>query len=99
MATPDETKEDAEERLPEAESAGDLKGSTSAKEGWKPLASSFTVEKAFRVEGKKVTVRATIPATVGKELGMETVLAIAGRLIVDIESKQAKVVPLKLGEN
>jgi len=65
----------------------------------KPLESSIALEKTFRVDGKKVVVQAVLPATLAKEIGMEAMLACAQRLLVTCESKQAKVVPLRLGEN
>lgn len=70
-----------------------------AKEGGRPLQSSIALERAFRVDGKRVVVRCTIPARVADEIGMEAMLAAARALIIDIESSQAKVKQLKPGES
>ena len=46
-----------------------------------------TVERSFKVDGKKLTVLVTFPAAVVKEVGMEQLLLAANRAIVTVESK------------
>ncbi|MGQ0535473.1 MAG: hypothetical protein ACT4PT_05335 [Methanobacteriota archaeon] len=57
----------------------------------KPLSGPITVERHFRVDGKKLTVQVTLPAGVGAEIGMEHALVAANRCIVSVESKNHKV--------
>ncbi len=64
----------------------------------RPLASSIAVERTYRVEGKKVVVRATLPASIADAIGMEAMLTCAQKLLVTLESKEARVVELRLGE-
>lgn len=67
--------------------------------GTRPLQSSIALERAFRVDGKRVVVRCTIPARVADQIGMEAMLAAAKALMIDMESSQAKVKALKPGES
>ena len=46
-----------------------------------------TVERSFKVDGKKLTVLVTFPAAVVKEVGMEPLLMAANRAVVTVESK------------
>jgi len=61
----------------------------------KPLSGTLSVERVFRVDGKRVTVRITFPATVAAEIGMENLMVAARRLLVDAESNEAKVSPVR----
>lgn len=56
-----------------------------------PISAPITVERSFRVEGKQVSVQAVIPAAAAKEAGMETAMALAQRILLRLESKQAKI--------
>lgn len=55
------------------------------------ISAPITVERSFRVEGKQVSVQAVIPAAAAKEAGMETAMALAQRILLRLESKQAKI--------
>lgn len=55
------------------------------------ISAPITVERSFRVEGKQVSVQAVIPAAAAKEAGMEAAMALAQRILLRLESKQAKV--------
>ena len=50
-----------------------------------------SVERSFKVDGKKLTVLVTFPAPVVQELGMEALLMAANRALVTIESKNHAV--------
>jgi uncharacterized alpha/beta hydrolase family protein len=63
-----------------------------------PFSSSFTVERAFRVDGKRVVVQAVIPAAAAKEIGMEATLEAARRMLIRLESKEARVEELRRGD-
>ncbi len=55
------------------------------------ISAPITVERSFRVEGKQISVQAVIPAAAAKEAGMETAMALAQRILLRVESKQAKI--------
>jgi protein-disulfide isomerase-like protein with CxxC motif len=63
--------------------------------GEKPLSGTVAVERAFRVDGKRVIVRITWPATVAAEIGMDHVMVAARRMLVEAESGEAKVSPIR----
>lgn len=46
-----------------------------------------SLERSFKVDGKKLTILVTFPAAVVQEVGMEALLMAANRAIVTIESK------------
>jgi len=50
-----------------------------------------SVERSFKVDGKKLTIMVTFPAQVVQEVGMEQLLLAANRCIVTIESKNHAV--------
>lgn len=62
-----------------------------------PFSSSFTVERTFRVDGKRVVVQAVIPAAAAKEIGMEATMEAARRMFIRLESKEARVDEIRRG--
>ena len=54
-----------------------------------------TVEQGFKVDGRKLTVLVTFPAAIASEFGMETVVTMANRALVSIESKNHEVARLR----
>ena len=50
-----------------------------------------SIERSFKVDGKKLTILVTFPAAVVQEVGMETLLLAANRAIVTVESKNHSV--------
>lgn len=62
-----------------------------------PFSSSFTVERTFRVDGKRIVVQAVIPAAAAKEIGMEATLQAARRMLLRVDSKEARVEEIKRG--
>lgn len=62
-----------------------------AAEAMKKFEGPVTVERSFKVDGKKLTVLVTFPANVVSEVGMETLLMAANRCIVVVESKNHAV--------
>lgn len=50
-----------------------------------------SIERSFKVDGKKLTVMVTFPAAVVQEMGMEQLLMAANRAIVTVESKNHAV--------
>lgn len=62
-----------------------------------PFSSSFTVERAFLVNGKRIVVNVVIPAAAAKAIGMEATLEAARRMLVRVESKEARVEEVKRG--
>ena len=60
-------------------------------EATKKFEGPVTVERAFKVDGKKLTVLVTFPASVVSEVGMETLVLAANRCIVNVESKSHTV--------
>lgn len=61
------------------------------KETTKPFSGPVSIERSFKVDGKKLTVMVTFPAAVVAEVGMETLLMAANRAIVAIDSKNHAV--------
>lgn len=57
----------------------------------KSFSGPVAVERSFKVDGKKMTILVTFPATVVAEVGMEQLLLAANRAIVTIESNNHKV--------
>lgn len=60
-------------------------------EGTKKFEGPVSVERSFKVDGKKLTILVTFPAQVVQEVGMEQLLLAANRCIVTIESKNHAV--------
>lgn len=65
----------------------DADESAPAAEAMKKFEGPVTVERSFKVDGKKLTVLVTFPAGVVAEVGMESLLLAANRAIVSVESK------------
>ena len=57
-----------------------------------------SVEAHFRVDGKRVEVKVTFPASVVADVGMEKLTIAANRAIVNAESKEAKVEKVRRGQ-
>lgn len=57
----------------------------------KAFAGPVSVERSFKVDGKKLTILVTFPGGVVEEVGMEKLLLAANRAIVSIESKNHQV--------
>ena len=51
----------------------------------------MSIERSFKVDGKKLTILVTFPAAVVQEVGMESLLVAANRAIVTIETKNHAV--------
>lgn len=62
-----------------------------AGEGMKKFEGPVSIERSFKVDGKKLTILVTFPAAVVQEVGMETLLMASNRAIVTIESKNHAV--------
>jgi hypothetical protein len=62
-----------------------------AAEATKKFEGPVTVERSFKVDGKKLTVLVTFPAAVVKDVGMEQMLLAANRAIVTLDSKNHAV--------
>jgi hypothetical protein len=60
-------------------------------EKMKGFSGPVSVERSFKVDGKKLTILVTFPAAVVEEVGMEMLLTAANRAIVTIESNNHKV--------
>ena len=58
-----------------------------APEPTKKFEGPVSVERSFKVDGKKLTILVTFPAQVVQEVGMEQLLLAANRCIVTVESK------------
>ena len=69
----------------------------SSEEG-KPMVAPIMVERSYRVGGKKVVCQVTFPAAIAKEIGLENMYLCAQRILVRLDSKDAKIQELKLGE-
>jgi hypothetical protein len=50
-----------------------------------------SIERSFKVDGKKLTVMVTFPAAIVQEVGMEMLLMAANRAIVTLDSKNHAV--------
>ncbi len=66
-----------------------------APEPMKKFEGPVSVERSFKVDGKKLTILVTFPAQVVQEVGMEELLMAANRAIVTIESKNHVVDKLR----
>lgn len=62
-----------------------------AQDKTKKFEGPVSIERSFKVDGKKLTVMVTFPAAVVQELGMEPLLVAANRAIVSIETKNHAV--------
>lgn len=62
-----------------------------APEATKKFEGPVSVERSFKVDGKKLTILVTFPAQVVQEVGMEALLMAANRCLVTIESKNHAV--------
>jgi hypothetical protein len=62
-----------------------------AEEPLKKIEGPIVVEQPFNVDGKRLIVKVTFPATIATEIGMEAMYAAAHRCLVNIESKTHKV--------
>jgi len=62
-----------------------------ADEQTKKFEGPVSIERSFKVDGKKLTVLVTFPAHVVQEVGMEALLMAANRCIVAIDSKNHAV--------
>jgi len=60
-------------------------------EATKKFEGPVSIERSFKVDGKKLTVMVTFPAAVVQEVGMEQLLLAANRAIVVVESKNHAV--------
>ncbi|HEX9816289.1 MAG TPA: hypothetical protein VGB18_04860 [Candidatus Thermoplasmatota archaeon] len=69
-----------------------------ADEASKPMVAPITVERSFRVGGKKVVCHVTFPAAIAKEIGLENMYLCAQRVLVRLDSKDTKIQEMKLGE-
>lgn len=64
---------------------------TPAGEATKKFEGPVAIERSFKVDGKKLTILITFPASVVAEVGMEPMVMAANRCIVTIESKNHAV--------
>ena len=64
----------------------------------KPMVAPIIIERSFRVAGKRVTAHITFPAAIASEIGLENMYLCAQRVLVRLDSKEAKIQDLKLGE-
>lgn len=62
-----------------------------AGEPTKKFEGPVSIERSFKVDGKKLTILVTFPGAVVQEVGMEALLMAANRAIVTIESKNHAV--------
>jgi len=62
-----------------------------AGDGTKKFEGPVSIERSFKVDGKKLTVMVTFPGNVVAEVGMETLLMAANRAIVTLDSKNHSV--------
>ncbi len=60
-------------------------------EATKKFEGPVSIERSFKVDGKKLTVMVTFPGTVVQEVGMETLLLAANRAIVTLDTKNHAV--------
>ncbi|MHB8585565.1 MAG: hypothetical protein ACYDDF_06995 [Thermoplasmatota archaeon] len=65
----------------------DPRNAGGASEGSKKFEGPITIEQSFKVDGKKLTVHVTFPATVVSEVGMEGLTVAANRAIIIVDSK------------
>jgi hypothetical protein len=64
-------------------------------EATKKFEGPVSIERSFKVDGRKLTILVTFPAHVVAEVGMEPLLLAANRCIVTIESKNHQVDKLR----
>jgi len=57
----------------------------------KKMVGPITVEHPFNVDGKRLVVKVTFPATIAADIGMEQLLVAANRCLVHVDSKTHKV--------
>lgn len=57
----------------------------------KKMEGPISVEQPFNVDGKRLLVKVTFPATIAHDIGMEALYMAAHRCLVSIESKTHKV--------
>ncbi len=62
-----------------------------AETGRVPFSSSFTVERVFKVDGKRIIVQAVIPAAAARAIGMEATMEAARRMLIRVDSKEAHI--------
>lgn len=55
-------------------------------DGSEPMKGPVTVEQAFKVDGKKLTVHVKFPKQVSDEIGLDNVLIAANRALVTIDT-------------
>lgn len=60
-------------------------------EATKKFEGPVSIERSFKVDGKKLTVLVTFPAATVAEIGMEPLLMAANRAIVTVETKNHTV--------
>ena len=60
-------------------------------ERMKKFEGPVTIEQAYKVDGKRLSVKITFPGNVAAEIGMDAVMTAANRAIVAVESKNHKV--------
>lgn len=77
--------------MPDPQETASAKPATPAPEAMKKFEGPVSVERSFKVDGKKLTILVTFPAAVVAEVGMEQLLLAANRAIVSIESKNHAV--------
>lgn len=64
----------------------------------KAFSGPVTIEQAFTVDGKKLTVLVQFPAAVADEVGMERLVHAANRAIVQLESKTHEIKKVRGGK-
>lgn len=62
------------------------------------MVAPIILERAFQVAGKRVVVHVTFPAVIAQEIGLENMFLCANRVLVRMDSKDAKIKELRLGE-
>lgn len=55
------------------------------------LEAPITVEQPFTVDGKRLIVHITFPASIAHDIGQEHLLVAANRCIVEVDSKHHRV--------
>ena len=68
-----------------------MSGPAGEPEQTKKFEGPVSIERSFKVDGKKLTVMVTFPAHVVQEIGMEPLIMAANRCIVTLESKNHAV--------
>lgn len=57
----------------------------------KKMEGPITVEHPFNVDGKRLVVKVTFPATIASDIGMEHLFVAANRCLVHLESKTHRI--------